>query len=176
MASGGYIDWSCDSALADLDSDGFLDVLQSSYGMLSDGHVPARIFLNDGQGRFEEFNPSGFQLTGTNIADGDPALWAEGTQQHQTFDATGQFADVATVGMSVEMGDVDGDFDVDILHSEKFELPRMFANRTVENGGALGFRDVSSAVSSLPTGRAVRASTSRSSGTSTTTGTSTSTA
>jgi hypothetical protein len=146
LASGGYIDWSCDSALADLDGDGFRDVMQSTYGMLSLGHVPARIFLNDGQGGFEEFNPSGFQLGGTDIADGDPALWAQGLQQHQTPDATGQYADVATVGMAVDLGDVDGDLDIDILHGEKFELPRFFRNLSVELGGALAFRDVSSAV------------------------------
>ncbi|HUR28738.1 MAG TPA: VCBS repeat-containing protein [Planctomycetota bacterium] len=146
LAAGGFIDWSCDSAFADLDGDGFRDLFQSTYGSLSGGNVPARIFLNDGQGFFEEFNPSGFQLAGTDIANGNPALWAQGIQQHQTTDTTGSFADVATVGMSVSLGDIDGDFDVDVLHGEKYELPRMFRNLAAEQGGALAFRDVSNTV------------------------------
>ncbi len=146
LAAGGYIDWSCDSAFADLDNDGFRDLFQSTYGSLSGGNVPARIFLNDGSGLFEEFNPSGFQLSGTDIANGNPALWAQGLQQHQTLDASGQFADVATVGMSANFGDIDGDFDIDLLHGEKYELPRIFRNLLVEQGGALALRDVSNAV------------------------------
>ncbi|MBK8179648.1 MAG: VCBS repeat-containing protein [Planctomycetes bacterium] len=146
LAGGGYVDWSCDSAFADLDGDGAMDLFQSTYGSLSAGLVPARVFLNDGVGFFSEFNPSGFQLGGTELFDGDPALWAQGLQQHQTTNTMGQFADVATVGMSVNLGDIDGDFDLDVLHGEKYELPRMFRNLSVEQGGLLSLRDVSNAV------------------------------
>ena len=150
LVAGGYIDWSCDSAFADLDGDGFLDLFQSTYGSLSGGNVPARIFLNNHLGAFEEFNPSGFQLSGTDIVNGNPALWAQGIQQHQTTDATGAFADVATVGMSANFGDIDGDFDIDLLHGEKYELPRIFKNLLVEQAGVLTLRDISNAVFTLP--------------------------
>jgi len=75
LAGGGYIDWSCDSTFLDLDNDGHPDLVQATYGNLSLGRSPARVFLNDGAGRFEEFNPSGFQLTGTDIPNGSPGLW-----------------------------------------------------------------------------------------------------
>lgn len=150
LVAGGFIDWSGDSAFADLDGDGFRDLFQSTYGVISGGQVPARIFLNDRQGAFEEFNPSGYQLTGTEISNGVPALWAEGTQQHQTVNSTGQFADIATVGMSMEFGDLDGDFDIDILHGDRLDAPRFFRNLHAEQSGTLALRDISSTV--LPTG------------------------
>ncbi|MCK6446432.1 MAG: VCBS repeat-containing protein [Planctomycetes bacterium] len=146
LASGGFIDWSCDSSFADLDDDGDLDLVQSTYGLLSAGNTPARIFLNDGSGFFEEFNPSGFQLTGSAMADGAPGLWCEGLQQQDTTDTTGQFCDVNEFSVSIDLGDFDGDLDVDILHGNKYDTPRTYHNRFVERGGVLGFRDVSHAV------------------------------
>ncbi|MCE9595632.1 MAG: VCBS repeat-containing protein [Planctomycetes bacterium] len=146
LVSGGFIDWSCDASFADLDNDGDMDLVQSTYGLLSSGLVPSRVFRNDGQGFFEEFNPSGFQLTSITLADGAPGLWCEGVQQHDTTNSTGQFCDITEVAVSLDLGDLDGDLDVDIVHGNKYVAPRTYHNRLEENGGVLGFRDVSNAV------------------------------
>jgi hypothetical protein len=145
LAGGGYIDWSCDSAFFDVDSDGHPDLVQATYGSLSLGKSPTRIFLNDGAGFFEEFNPSGFQLTGSDIAPGSPGLWCEGVQRQRTTDTSGAECDIANISVSVDGGDLDGDFDVDLLLGEKNDAARIIRNRSVENGGALGFRDMSNA-------------------------------
>ena len=84
---------------------------------------PSRLFLNDGAGHFEEFNPSGFQLTGSDIADGDPALWARAARSTTTT-PPGSRPTWPLAACRSHVGDLDGDFDVDILHGEKFELPR----------------------------------------------------
>jgi hypothetical protein len=143
LASGGFIDWSCDTTMVDLDNDGDADLIEATYGSLALGRVPTRIFLNDGDGYFEEFNPSGFQLTNTDIANGNPALWCDGVHQHQTTDASGAQADIANESISVDAGDLDGDFDLDFVLGDRTQLPRVFRNRTVELAGALGFRDAS---------------------------------
>lgn len=144
-----FIDWSCDCDFADLDNDGDIDLVHSSYGGAFGGQVPTRLFLNDGTGKFKEFNPSGFQLTQVNIVNGNPALWCEGTQQASTKDASGQFADIAATPLDIDLGDLDGDFDIDILHGSRNEEPRIFFNQLEENS-SLGFRDVSGAA--LPAG------------------------
>jgi len=150
LINGTFIDWSCDCDFGDLDNDGDLDLVHSSYGGAFSGNVPTRIFLNDGNGFFEEFNPSGFQLTGDQIQNGNPALWCEGVQQANTSDTSGAQADIASSALDIDLGDTDGDFDLDILHGARQELPRFFENRLEENGGVLGFRDVTNAV--LPPG------------------------
>src|SRR5688572_24357078 len=143
LASGGFVDWSCDSALGDLDGDGDPDLIEATYGALSEGKAPTRIFLNDGIGRFVEFNPSGYQLSGSDIPNGAPGLWAEGLHVPSTHDTTGAECDIANESISVDPGDFDFDFDLDFVLGEKTTLPRLFHNRTAENGGALGFRDAS---------------------------------
>jgi hypothetical protein len=145
LAGGGYIDWSCDSAVADLDCDGDPDVVQATYGPLSAGRTPTRMFLNDGSGGFREFNPSCAQLAGSDISNGAEALWAQGLQQQNTFVFTGARADIANDAIGIELGDLDGDFDVDLLHGEKFRVPRVFHNR-LSGGELLRFRDVTHAV------------------------------
>ncbi len=146
LASGGYVDWSCDSSFADLDADGDMDLVQASYGVAGSAHIPTRVFVNDGLGYFTEFNPSGFQLSNTDILNGSPGLWAEGIHQNASANATGQQCDISSLSVSVEIGDVDGDFDLDFINGDKFGEPRLFQNRLEENGGVLtSFRDVSHA-------------------------------
>jgi hypothetical protein len=150
---GNFIDWSCDSDFGDLDNDGDLDLVHSTYGGAFGGTVPTRLFLNDGQGRFSEFNPSGFQLPGTAIPAGSPALWAEGVQTSNTGDVSGAQADVAEDPLDIELADLDGDFDLDLLLGSLNGTPRIFRNNEVENGGSLGrFRDLTGLA--LPPGSA----------------------
>jgi hypothetical protein len=145
IPGGSWVDWSCDAVFGDLDGDGDMDLVHTTYGNQAQGKSPARLFLNDGAGHFEEFNPSGFQLTGVELDDSDPALWADGVQMDETTDTSGLEADVATRTLAVNVGDLDGDLDVDILLGDKVSVPRIFTNRTEETG-ALIFRDRSHAV------------------------------
>jgi hypothetical protein len=144
LASGGFIDWSCDSAIADLDLDGVLDLVQATYGPASTGRTPTRVFLGDGQGRFREFNPSCAQLTTSNLLNGDAALWCQGVQLTDTADTSGAEADITHEALAIELGDLDGDFDVDLLHGDKFRTPRVFDNRW--SGGVLAWRDITHAI------------------------------
>ena len=151
LPGGGFVDWSGDSDFADLDNDGDLDLVQSSYGSGFAAETPTRMFLNDGLGYFSEWNPSGFQLSGADIHDGDGGLWAEGTQLHNTSSNDGTTCDIAASTLDIELGDVDGDFDLDFLLGSKIELPRLFANRLEGSNlapahGTPLFRDVSTAV------------------------------
>jgi hypothetical protein len=137
LGTGGFIDFSCDCVFGDLDNDGDPDLVHSTYGGVFGGLDPSRIFLNDGAGFFEEFNPSGVQLTGPNIPDGTPALWANGTQQNLHTAFNGTMADIADRPLGAEIGDINGDFDLDIQMGARNSQPRLFNNRLEQNGGVL---------------------------------------
>jgi hypothetical protein len=141
LPGGGFKDWSYDDVLADLDGDGDPDLLHTSYGPIFSGTVPSRVFLNDGLGHFEEFNPSGYQLAGQGLPDGAPALWAAGQQQQGTLNATGLQADVCASTTAAEAGDLDGDFDLDLLLGSREGQPRLFRNE-LGPGGLAPFLDL----------------------------------
>ena len=142
LPGSGFVDWSCDCVFGDLDNDGDLDLVHTSYGGIFGGDTPSRLFLNDGSGHYEEFNPSGFQLQIQDISNGDPALWAMGTHQNGTTDTSGAESDVADTPLGVEIGDLDQDWDIDILQGARNEVPRIYKNRLSETGSFVAFQDV----------------------------------
>ncbi len=155
LPSGGFFDWSWDSLFGDLDNDGDLDLVHSSYGPMFQGDAPHRVFFNDGTGQFTEYNPSCVQFTGPTIGNGSPALWAQGFHQNNTLDTGGLFADISGSTIGVELGDLDQDFDLDFLiGSRSHPPPRLFRNLKSEQNQLL-WRDVthSQLASALPTGQ-----------------------
>jgi len=143
IAGNTFVDFSCDCDFGDIDNDGDIDLVHSSYGSALSGTVPTRLFNNNGLGVFTEFNPSGFQLAGQQIAAGNPGLWCEGTQASNTTNTTGTSCDIAASPLDIDVGDIDGDLDLDILHGARNEVTRMYRNRLVDNGGVMtAFRDV----------------------------------
>ncbi len=142
LAGGGFIDWSCDCVFGDMDNDGDPDIVHTTYGGNFDGGAPSRIFLNDGAGLFEEFNPSGYRLTGSAIPDGAPALWAMGVHRDGTTNTTGVESDIADTPLGVEIGDLDGDLDIDILQGARNQVPRVYRNRLTDSGAFVQFQDV----------------------------------
>ncbi|TAJ16594.1 MAG: hypothetical protein EPO68_10820 [Planctomycetota bacterium] len=149
LAGNTFIDWSCDCDFGDMDNDGDLDLFHGTYGGAFGGNVPTRLFLNNGSGFFSEFNPSGFQLPITTIANGNPGIWCQGTQTANTFDTTGAQCDVASSALDIDAVDADGDFDLDLLHGARQEAPRYFLNRHSQIG-ILRWVDITG--SALPAG------------------------
>jgi hypothetical protein len=145
LGSGGWITYASDIDFGDFDADGDVDAFVANVGQFHSGGDPSLVFLNDGTGHFTEFNPSGFQLDepGFILHPMQPALWCEGKQQHKTLNTDGTFCDIATVAVDADLGDLDGDLDLDILQGDRNDDPRVFYNRLEENGGALSFRDMS---------------------------------
>jgi hypothetical protein len=139
LAGGGFLDWCCDSDFGDIDNDGDPDLVHSSYGPVFQGNIPTRLFLNDGYGGFEEFNPSRFQQPGAAVVVGQPGIWAAGTQQTNTQNATGANCDIASDALDIDFGDIDGDLDLDLLHGARGNPPRLFRNHYSENGGVLSY-------------------------------------
>jgi hypothetical protein len=143
LAGGGFISRTEVQAFADLDGDGDLDLVASAFGQPWAGKEPTRLFLNDGLGHFAEFDPSGFQLTSANILDGQPGLWCEGVQDATSNDASGAECSIAGCVNDVDVGDIDGDLDLDFLNLRAHERTRVFTNRS--ETGSLTFRDTTSA-------------------------------
>jgi hypothetical protein len=91
--------FTCDCDFGDLDMDGDVDLFHSSYGPEMSGGWDSKIFLNDGTGRFDELWP-----------------WADPA------------ADIGLVSLDVELVDLDGDFDLDIVHSSRDSQSRIYRN------------------------------------------------
>ena len=129
---------SCQCDFADVDHDGDDDLLHSSYGQSFSGLVMSRLFLNDGTGFFDEYNPSGQVSANPNLAAQTRAGFVEGTQQTNTTNTTGLFHDITNVSLDVDFADFDGDFDNDIQADSRDTQQRMFQNRWFENGESYG--------------------------------------
>lgn len=155
LGGGGYISYLEAQAFADLDGDGDLDLVASAAGAGLGGQEPTRLFLNDGAGYFAEFNPSGFKLSSVNITSGSPGLWCEGVYTPNTTNASGLQCDIAGSMLDVDLADVDGDLDLDLLHMKHLGGgSRAFQNRS--ELGALAWRDVTSLTYPSGSGSGVR--------------------
>ncbi len=148
LKSGTFMDDCRDSEFADLDNDGDLDLIHTTY-MFGAPNQPARLFLNDGDGHFQEFNPPGLMTAGGTLQPGMPGVWCDGLYDNQTADTTGVECDPTTVAWDVDVGDFDADFDLDLVFADDFYDPGFFANRLegstlapAAGGGSVGFRDV----------------------------------
>ncbi len=97
--AGPFRDWSCDCDFADMDDDGDLDLFHSSYGPSLNGTRDSRIFMNDGTGVFNEQWP-----------------W---------IDAGG---DIRTHTLDLDLVDLDGDLDFDIVMSSRDSQARIYMN------------------------------------------------
>ncbi|MBI3819197.1 MAG: VCBS repeat-containing protein [Planctomycetes bacterium] len=139
--AGGFIDWSAQCDFADVDLDGDMDLLQTSYGATFSGNVMSRLFLNGSGGPigyFKEYNPSGAVSANPNLASGSAAGWAEGTQSNNTLDTLGISHDITNTALDADFSDLDGDFDNDMQMSSRDTQNRMYQNRFFENGGSTG--------------------------------------
>ncbi len=105
---------SCDCDFGDLDDDGDLDLFMSTYGVNMQGNRDSRIFLNDGLGRFDELWP-----------------WADPA------------ADTKLHTREIDLADLDGDFDLDVIAASRDSQARIYRNDLVDGAwGAVPFTDV----------------------------------
>jgi len=102
---GPWRDWSCDCEFGDLDNDGDLDLFHSSYGPGINGTRDHRLFLNTGNGRFDELWP-----------------WSDAG------------ADTKTHAMDVDLVDIDADYDIDVFSSSRDSQARIYRNNLGAGG------------------------------------------
>ncbi len=116
--NGPWRDWSCDCDFADLDDDGDLDLFHSSYGPSIGGNRPSRVFLNDGAGVFDELFP-----------------WID----------SGADIDIHT--LDIDLVDLDGDYDFDIVASSRNSQARVYMNNLYDptTGSSQLFTDTTQA-------------------------------
>ncbi len=124
---GPYNGWAFDADFADLDDDGDSDLFLASAGHAFDGTEPSRVFLNDGDGVFDELWP-----------------WADPA------------ADVELHSADSDLCDLDGDFDIDIITSSRNSQARVYLNNLVAPFSAAPFQDRTQvayvAAGSIPSG------------------------
>ncbi|MFN0205952.1 MAG: FG-GAP repeat domain-containing protein [Planctomycetota bacterium] len=147
----GFVDWSCQCDFADVDRDGDMDLLHTSYGPAFNAQVMTRLYLNSGSGFFSEYNPSNAVSGNPSLAAGSAAGFVEGTQQENTTNTNGTFHDITNMSLDADFADLDGDFDNDIFANSRDTISHFYQNRFVENGNSLGngtttrlYRDVTS--------------------------------
>ena len=96
---GAWKDFSCDCDFADLDNDGDLDLFHSSYGPNIAGNRDSRVFLNNGEGQFNEMWP-----------------WMQAG------------GDIQTHTLDIDLCDFDGDYDLDVFNSSRNSQARVYRN------------------------------------------------
>ncbi len=106
----------CDCDFADLDDDGDNDLFYGTYGPAVNGTRDSLIFLNDGNGIFDEKYP-----------------WVDPA------------ADIKTHTYDLDLVDLDGDFDIDIAMSSRNSQARTYMNNSVNGLGATLFNDITKA-------------------------------
>ncbi|GJM21429.1 MAG: hypothetical protein DHS20C15_13440 [Planctomycetota bacterium] len=111
---GPWKDFSCDCDFGDVDDDGDVDLFHSSYGPNIAGNRDSRLFLNDGNGLFNEHWP-----------------WIEAG------------ADIRLHTLDIDLADFDGDDDLDVFASSRDSQARVYRNNTYTTTGASAmFTDV----------------------------------
>jgi hypothetical protein len=110
---GPFRDYSCDCDFADLDDDGDSDLFHGSYGPSLDGTRDSRVFLNDGAGIFNEAWP-----------------WVNNG------------ADIKVHDVDLDLADLDGDFDIDVMMSSRNSQARTYMNNLYQGVGASMFQDI----------------------------------
>jgi len=110
---GPFRGYTCDCNFADLDDDGDSDLFYGSYGPGINGTRDSLLFLNDGNGIFDEVYP-----------------WANPA------------ADIKTHTIGFDLVDLDGDFDIDIAMSSRNSAARTYMNNTVNGIGPARFNDI----------------------------------
>jgi len=118
---GPFREYSCDCEFADLDDDGDSDLFYSSYGPAISGNRDSRIFLNDGNGIFDELYP-----------------WADPA------------ANIQTRSHEFDLVDLDGDFDIDVALSNRTAQARTYMNNSVNGIGPTLFQDITQAAFIAP--------------------------
>ena len=109
---GPWGDWAGDAAFGDLDDDGDLDLFHASTGPAIDGTRDSRIFLNDGDGVFDELWP-----------------WADPA------------ADIKLHAFEVNLVDYEGDDDLDVFVASRNSQSRVYVNNLHDPVGATPFTD-----------------------------------
>jgi hypothetical protein len=110
--AGPFRDYGCDCDFADLDDDGDSDLFHSSYGPAFQGNRNSLVFLNDGDGIFNELFP-----------------WAN------------PGADIQTHTVDLDLVDLDGDLDIDISMSSINSQARQYMNNLYNPIGTTMFQD-----------------------------------
>ncbi|MFT7463943.1 MAG: hypothetical protein ACI9EF_002291, partial [Pseudohongiellaceae bacterium] len=113
--TGGWRDYSCDCDFGDLDLDGDIDLFHSSYGPNIDGTRDSRVFMNNGEGLFDEYWP-----------------WVNAG------------ADIKVHTLDLDLVDLDSDYDLDIFMSSRDSQARVYRNNLLADGTfpANAFNDI----------------------------------